>query len=651
MKKIYFYLLIASLAIFSKVNAQWSSTSAPYCVGSYVSSYTPCGDGAWISHVTFGTINYTASCNSTYPWYRYWGASLGSAYTTILIPGNTYTLFAQPGTTSVPSSWGAWIDFNGNNSFADAGEFIWGNSTTPTGGQTIPNISVTIPTSAIPGTHRMRLRNMWQTGSNPFFGLTSPQYDACASVNEDGETVDFDITIPSTGAQIPPLAGFAYNIAMDTAWTNSPYIFVNTSNNASNSFWDVIGYSSTLNGTYTAFNPPATSPRVCVSRWNTCYIDTLHQNFSWKFTQPGYYKVKLKVTNTILVNSVFVNGVDSITKIIICSPPTRKPVASFFSLNRSVGFTDQLNYYDLSTNGPTNWRWFLNPSYYGVNTFAGYPIANSWYATDSVQNPYLYAFDGGIFDVCLAAGNALGWDTLCRHNYLQVNNGYMMCNGSDSVSFLSSGYVYDAGGPTSNYTGGTTGSCPAGFRIAACADSIRLDIERFKLIAGDSLTIRVGTPTGAIIKRLGGQTLHDSLRHYKVPGGFVFFQMNAASTSVGDSGFAIHWGIVPASYGKPKASFTMTTNGPTTNGIPSIYRGYAVNYTSTSTGVNMSYSWDTDGNGIYGTSIGGDSINQNPSWATTAGTTVGLYNVCLRVSNCVGTDSVCKQIRVLPVPS
>jgi len=454
--------------------------------------------------------------------------------------------------------------------------------------------------------------------------------------------VDLSAAVPP-GPTVPPTAGYAYNISIDTAWLNNPYIFVNTSTNSMRSYWDIIGYSSTLNGTYSAFTPPSTNPRVCATRWNFCYIDTVSNNFSWKFTQAGYYKVKLKCTNNY--------GSDSIYKIVICSPPTRKPVASFFSLNRSVGFTDQLNYYDLSTNGPTSWRWFLNPTYYGVNTFAGYPIANSWYATDSVQNPYLYAFDGGIFDVCLAAGNALGWDTICRHNYLNVNNGYMMCNGSDSVSFLTSGYVYDAGGPTSNYTGATTGSCPAGFRIAACADSIILDIERFKLIAGDSLTIRVGTPTGAIIKRLGGQTLHDSLRHYKVPGGFVFFQMNAAPASVGDSGFAIHWGIVPASYGKPKASFTMTTNGPTTNGIPSIYRGYTIQYSSTSSGLNMSYSWDTDGNGIYGTSIGGDSINQNPSWATTAGTTVGLYNVCLRVSNCVGTDSVCKQIRVLPVPS
>jgi hypothetical protein len=452
----------------------------------------------------------------------------------------------------------------------------------------------------------------------------------------------------------PPLAGFSYDIFADTVWQNSPYIFVNTCNHGINYYWDVTSYSTTYGGTYTAYNPPATNPRLCAARWNTCYLDTTHQNFSWKFTRPGYYKVKLKVTNIIMTGGLFQTGVDSITKIIVCAPPNKKPVASFFSVNRSVGFTDQLNYYDLSSNGPTAWKWYLNPYYYGINTFAGYPIANSWYspagvaADTTTQNPYLYAFDGGVFDVCLAAGNSLGWDTICRHNYLTVNNGFMMCNGSDSVSTLSSGYVYDQGGPTGNYTGATTGTCPAGFRIAACADSVILDIERFQLVAGDSLTIRVGSPTGTIIKTIGGRNLPDSLKHFSIPGGFVFLQMNAAIASPGDLGFAIHWTIVPATYSKPKAAFTMTTNGPTTNGIQSVYKGYVSKYTNTSSGINMSYSWDTNGDGIYGTSIGGDSISANPSCLFN---NLGLYTVCLRVTNCVGTDSACKQVRVLSIPS
>ncbi len=454
-----------------------------------------------------------------------------------------------------------------------------------------------------------------------------------------------DVNITGSGSAIPPLAGFAYNNSTDTAWINSPYIFVNTSNNQSSSYWDIVGYSPTLNGNYTAYS----SPRLCPTRWNSCYIDTVDENFNWKFSQTGYYKLKLKVTNGY--------GADSVTKIVVCAQPSQKPAATFFSINRSVGFGDQLNYYDLSSNGPTAWSWYLNPNYYGTNTIFGSGAPNAFYdpptgsaiaPTDTfTQNPYLFAFDGGVFDVCLAVGNSMGWDTLCRHNYLTVNVGYEMCTGGDSVSTLSSGYLYDQGGPISNYTYLITGSCPAGFRIAACADTVILNIERFKLYAGDSLTIRIGSPYGPKIKTLGGH-LPDSLRHIKVPSGIVFFNMNVGSSSPGDSGFAIHWTSVPANYGKPKGSFTFTTNGPTTNGIPSVYKGYTVKYTNTSNGINMGYSWDTNGDGIFGTSVGGDSINPNPSWVPSA---TGLYTVCLKVYNCVGQDSVCNKIRVINVLS
>jgi PKD repeat protein len=454
-----------------------------------------------------------------------------------------------------------------------------------------------------------------------------------------------DVLIQGTGASAPPLVGFAYDITTDTVWVNSPYTFVNNSNGIKTAYWDITGYSSTINGIYTTY----ANSRFCATRWNTCYIDTLDQNLTWKFNQVGYYKLKLKAGNEF--------GTDSLTKIIVVAHPTHKPSASFFSANRSVGFTDQLNYYDLSANGPTAWNWFLNPTYYGVNTYSSIvgltntftdPLTgNTLAANDTVtQNPFLWALDGGVFDVCLAVGNSLGWDTLCRQNYLTVNNGYMMCNGNDSVSFLSSGYVYDQNGPTGNYTGLTTGTCDAGFRIAACADTVILNIERFRLAAGDSITIRVGSPYGRIIKKLGGLSLQDSLKHYKVPGGSVFFQMNASNSSPGDSGFAIHWTTVPPSFGKPKGSFSFTTDGPTTNGIPSVYKGYTIHYTSTSTGVNMGYSWDTNGDGIFGTSIGGDSINATPSWSPT---TAGIYTVCLKVYNCVGQDSVCKKVRVLPL--
>ena len=643
MKKLYIFFLLTSLAFTLKVNAQWTTSASPYCVGSYVSSYSPCGDGAWIASVTFGTINYSPTCNSAYPWYRYWPKTLGANYTTILQPGNTYVLNATPGTTSVPSAWGVWIDYNGNNTFEDA-ELIYA-STSVSSGQQISAASITIPTGAAPGTHRMRLRNEWYYSGGPtmFGATTSGLYGPCSAVAEDGETVDFDVTIPSTST-VTPLASYAYDISTDTAWLNSPFSIVNTSNNYSNSYWDILSYSSTYSGTYT---PLSNYSRKCATRWNTCYVDTTNQNLTFKFDQVGYYKVKLKVTNTIFLNGAYKAVADSITKIIVCYPPSQKPVASFFGSNRTVGFTDHLNYKDISLNGPTIWSWYLNPNSYLTNTYAGYQTPNTWYdqngnpADSTTQNPYIYALDGGDFDVCLAVGNSLGWDTLCKQKYLTVNNGYMMCNGTDSVSTLSSGYVYDPGGPNGNYTS-ATGTCPVGFRIAACADTLYLNMERFKLAVNDTVIIRIGTQFGPIVKKLAGKSLQDSLKNFKIPGGIAFIQMNVVGSSPGDSGFAIHWTTAPASYGKPVSSFTLTTNGPTTNGVQSVYKGYTAKLTSTSTGKNMGYVWDSNGDGVYS----GDSITPNPTWGASS---VGFYNICLVTYNCVGNDTVCKQIQVLPI--
>src|SRR5205085_233725 len=179
------------------------------------------------------------------------------------------------------------------------------------------------------------------------------------------------------------------------------------------------------------------------------------------------------------------------------------------------------------------------------------------------------------------------------------------------------------GGPTGNYFKSTTGLCPAGFRIAACADSIQLYVERFKLLPDDTLTIRRGGPSGPIVKKLGGSNLNDSLRTWNIAGGFVFLQMSAINTTVtGDSGFAIRWTTTPATYSKPKAGF----NAPTT-----IYSGYTIRYDNTSTGLNMSYSWDTNGDGYFGqeTPAFVDSITANPSRLFTTTVPV-IKNICLK---------------------
>ena len=559
------------------------------------------------------------------------------------IPGGTIN-FTYTTCVSYPTNWRIWVDWNQDGTYNGTNEMMYYSSMVTNNANY--SGSFTIPSNAAFGKTRMRVMTNYG-----YYALNST--DACAPNTQlptmyYGESQDYDFMVYSPNLN-PPLAGFAYDIATDTAWLNSPFSIINTSNNYTNSYWDVISYSSSYTGTYT---PLSNYTRKCATRWNTCYIDTANQNFTFKFDQVGYYKVKLKTTNTIITTSGLKAGVDSITKIIVCYPSTKKPVASFFGANRTVGFTDRLNFKDISLYGPTMWSWYLNPTSYLTNTYAGYQTPNTWYAQNgsaadsSTQNPYLYALDGGTFDVCLAVGNTNGWDTLCRQNYLTVNNGYMMCNGTDSVSFLSSGYVYDQGGPTGNYTGAATGSCSAGFRIAACADTVYLNMERFKLYAGDTVIIRIGTQAGPIVKKLAGKSLQDSLMNFKIPGGMVFIQMNVLGSSPGDSGFAIHWTTAPASYGKPISSFTLTTNGPTTNGVQSVYKGFTAKLSSNSTGKNMGYSWDTNGDGIYGTNSGTDSINYNPTWVANA---VGLYNICLVTYNCIGNDTICKQVRVNPL--
>ncbi|MEI6509288.1 MAG: GEVED domain-containing protein, partial [Bacteroidota bacterium] len=414
-------MLLFSMATVNKISAQVISTDpAPYCTVN--SAYAACGSTDYVNTVIFNTLsNINSGCNqAVQPNYSLF------AQTTSVTPGQTYTLTVQ-GSPTKPDGIGVWIDWNRNLDFMDAGDFIYATpgayGTLGTG--TIYTMNVTVPANAVPGITRMRVRGNWQNYFGAAPGGPFIQSYACGTPPSDwNETEDYNITILGGGPSIPPIAGFVYNILTDTVWINCPNIFTNTSNNATNSYWDVLSYSSSINGSYT----PYSAVRKCTPQWpGICYIDTTNRNFRWTFPLRGYYKVKLKVTNSFLVGSSLVTGMDSITKIVYVDTPSVKPTASFFSDRRTVGFTDQLNYYDLSLNGPTQWSWWLNPGYIGASTFAGAGLPNSWSPGSTIQNPQLNALDGGNFDVCLMVSNLRGSDTLCKHNYLTVNNGYMMC--------------------------------------------------------------------------------------------------------------------------------------------------------------------------------------------------------------------------------
>ncbi|MFN9518547.1 MAG: immunoglobulin-like domain-containing protein, partial [Bacteroidota bacterium] len=191
---------------------------------------------------------------------------------------------------------------------------------------------------------------------------------------------------------------------------------------------------------------------------------------------------------------------------------------------------------------------------------------------------------------------------------------------------------------------------PPGFRIAPCADSIYISLERLRMRSSDSVYIRRNSYTGTILRRFGGNNINaysDSLRNFRFGGQELFITWtpgnpNGTGVSVPDSGFSFRWTSLPALYPKPQASFSI----PDT-----VYTGYTLRVQNTTTGIRPVYAWDLNGDGIYGLdnpSLGVDSITTNPT--ITFGSLVPVQRrMCLKATNCVGSDTMCKQFWVIPV--
>ena len=75
-------------------------------------------------------------------------------WNTTVAPGQSYPISMQSG-SAWGQGFGVWIDYNRDNDFDDAGEFVYAS---PTSGTNVFNGNVTIPITAIPGTTRMRVR-------------------------------------------------------------------------------------------------------------------------------------------------------------------------------------------------------------------------------------------------------------------------------------------------------------------------------------------------------------------------------------------------------------------------------------------------------------------------------------------------------------
>ena len=472
----------------------------------------------------------------------------------------------------------------------------------------------------------------WADGAGSYCGITG------GTVYTQRANMQFTYT-GGSGPTLPPIANFFQGVSdttagpMDTVWINSPQIIINTSSSQSRVYWDVEQYVPTgdtlLNAGYFRQNVNFSSQR---------YIDTskYKNNLNYTFDKRGWWKLRLLAVNFLKSDSLR----DSITKYIWVDTPSRVPTANFITFKKIVGFADQSSFIDLSDNGPNQWQWDYFPP---CNKCSVMPFAPNYFDPNSaVPNPKFTGFDPGIYTICLRVWNARGTDSICKTDYIKVVNGYNMCSGTGSFgSQDAEGYIYGPSGPNFSYTRSQVGACP-GFLINPCADSITLYVERLKMLPSDSLVFYNGTnataPKIATIGASTGGQLPLPNNKKTIRGGrviFVAFKLGGTAVPPGydSAGFIIRWDMKPASYPKPIAAFNM---------VDTVYSTAPITLFNKSEGSLMQYSWDTDGNNVF------DSVSASPT-RTYIVTTPAIRRICLVSYNCVGVDTVCKNIVFLPV--
>ncbi|MFN5886238.1 MAG: hypothetical protein ACK445_12955, partial [Bacteroidota bacterium] len=145
-----------------------------------------------------------------------------------LITGLTSVL-VSPSFTVINPGANSWLPFNLTTPF-------FFNPTLPL----VVEFASDVVTAGVPinvgnsATNKIQLATP-RTAANGNGALGANQYHAQFGI---------DVTPGSPGPQVPALASFVYNPSIDTAWIQSPYTFVNTSNNLVRSYWDVVSYSS-----------------------------------------------------------------------------------------------------------------------------------------------------------------------------------------------------------------------------------------------------------------------------------------------------------------------------------------------------------------------------------------------------------------------
>jgi len=348
------------------------------------------------------------------------------------------------------------------------------------------------------------------------------------------------------------------------------------------------------------------------------------KNPQYTYIVNGIHKVCLKVTNA--------GGSDSTC--IYIEVKNVPPVANF-SFNSSND--PEIQFADNSTNVPTSWYWDFDDNY----------------VTSIKQNPSYKFTTNGIHKVCLIASNAGGKDTFCQN--IVINNvppkaSFSLSNVNDpTVSFTDKSinnptswlWSFDDNGSTSTlqhpvYTFKNNGTHKICLKVSngGGSDSFctNLLIRKVKPEALFSIDTSgdpkiVFTDLSKNIPQSWYWTFDDKGAYSILQNPEHFFSKNGSFniclTATNAGGDHTYCKKINVFKNLPKADFSVDSgNEP------------EIKFFDKSTNIPKSWLWTFD-------EYGATSVLQNPMYKFKENT---HHQVCLKVSNLGGSDSVCKSI-------
>ena len=555
-------------------------------------------------------------CPNAYGGQHYNVIAAAPAFT--LSAGASYTISistSNKSNSTNAAALGIWMDYNGDEDFADAGEFITNTNNTQASGRQTPgplkNYKFTVPCGGTTGTIRMRIRT-----DLSFYGFARNNHSGTGFSEYYGETEDFACTY-----KVP--SGLSSNFFSPTT------AFVGT----------VVNFTNSNQTGYIAHDWTITD----ASSKSTSYSTTNAQNV---FASTGTYTVKLVSENCL--------GKDSTTKTITIVNPTAPPVSNFIADNNVVEIFETVNFTDLSTNGATFWDWIFvqgTDTIDGDDQFAlrgGNPYVNR--NPEVFTGNYTGALGIGTWQVCLKASNAIpGSSYTCKMGYITVQqSSYNMGAQTQlpaGIITTSSGVLFDKGGISGNYpSGGATPETQEAL-IAPCgAQSVSLDFTTFQVAANATLRIYDGTNAlGTPLHTGKGFTNTDdtsTIGTITANSGAMYL-LWVATSGKNDVGFAANWSSVAGTGATPTAAITM----PGTT----LYNAVPVNFLNASINAegNTSREWTITGpTGSPTTTIFTTKDIENYTFLAN-----GDYTISLTVTTCDNQSSTTTQSFTVAAPN